>query len=126
MSWGKRRSTNEGRNAFPCDVCSEKMLVTEDDFLHPGVWKGSARVYHCAPPSYAFGAKYQHETPHHWIDLHGDCPNCGKSLGCFKCSGLYTELLCMACKTFIDGSKPLPREESLRRLREIIAGMRVR
>lgn len=102
------RLRSKNKSEWVCGECGAEVEVTP--------------VYHCPGHSQAFGAKYKGE-PHHHTSLHGHCPSCNADLGCFKCSGPYRDLLCMNCKTFIDGTKPIPREEAAGRLNAMVAGL---
>lgn len=116
--WGTKKADASGMVCATCgvDVRREAGIEPGDN---PGIWTDKASVYHCPGQSHAFRAKYKREA-HHYVSLHGNCPTCGADLGCARCSGVYRDLLCMACGTFIDGSKPVPREEGAKQLRAIL------
>lgn len=51
-------------------------------------------VLHCDGKSQAFNAR-DHGIPHHTLQLHPHCRICDADLGCPRCSGNLSELLCV-------------------------------
>ena len=61
-----------------------------------GDWPPGTLVFHCPGNSQAFNAQFKGQYHHSARILHKPCYVCGAPLGCLRCSGIASELLCMA------------------------------
>ena len=79
---GETRSQNG--NTVACLECGET-------FEREGIYRDG--VYHCPGRSNAVSGRLRDE-PHHDALRHARCWHCGADLGCRRCSGIESELLC--------------------------------
>lgn len=79
---------------FNCAQCSEDVSILKPGETNPGIWRKTAEVYHCDGKSSAFGAIYRGEN-HHYTSRYSPCWKCKADLGCRRCSGVVSEVLCM-------------------------------
>lgn len=95
MSNGRIKTKNdvpagETTNGKPvCSVCGETPHDGDGD------WPAGP-VFHCPGNSQAFGAQLRGKYHHSRARPHPNCMVCGADLGCLRCSGIASELLCMA------------------------------
>lgn len=82
----KKRGENSISNVVTCGKCGE-------GFEREGAWK-RGEVVHCEGKSWAFDSRMRDEA-HHAPTAHPRCWACGAGLGCMRCSGRATELLCV-------------------------------
>jgi len=78
-----RRQKPESEHTSRCDTCGA-----------PVGWRGP--VYHCDGSPVAFH-KSKYENPHHGHQSYGYCWKCHRPLGCDRCQGADTDVLCTRC-----------------------------